>query len=198
MLMALVERYISLRQTLGYKLRDLSHRLRAFATFAAGRGDTHVRASTAVDWATEALSPDARYVRLRNVVHLARFLRAEDPAHEIPSNPFFSPKRRRLPYIYRPEEIVQLVEAASRLRESYPLRRQVYGTLLALIASTGLRISEALDLRPSACGKTYPPTRSKTYPPRPQCRSRQGADGQGVIIPAGGGRLGHFWRAYRG
>ena len=147
MLMALVERYISLRQTLGYKLRDLSHRLRAFATFAAGRGDTHVRASTAVDWATEAPSPDARYVRLRNVVHLARFLRAEDPAHEIPSNPFFSPKRRRLPYIYRPEEIVQLVEAASRLRESYPLRRQVYGTLLALIASTGLRISEALDLR---------------------------------------------------
>lgn len=147
MLMALVERYISLRQTLGYKLRDLSHSLRAFATFAAGRSDTHVRASTAVDWATAAPSPDARYVRLRNVVHLARFLRAEDPAHEIPSNPFFAAQRRRLPYIYPPEEIVQIVEAAGRLRESYPLRRQVYGTLLALVAATGLRISEALDLR---------------------------------------------------
>ena len=31
--------------------------------------------------------------------------------------------------------------------ESYPFRRQVYGTLLGLIAATGLRISEALDLR---------------------------------------------------
>jgi integrase/recombinase XerD len=37
--------------------------------------------------------------------------------------------------------------AANRLRRSYPLRRQVYGTLLGLLAATGLRISEALDLR---------------------------------------------------
>ena len=43
MLMALVERYILLRQTLGYKLRELSGSLRAFATFADGRSDTHVR-----------------------------------------------------------------------------------------------------------------------------------------------------------
>src|SRR5207237_1277806 len=54
---------------------------------------------------------------------------------------------RLLPYIYAPEEIVQLIEAARRLRESYPLRRQVYATMLGLIAATGLRISEALDLR---------------------------------------------------
>ena len=45
------------------------------------------------------------------------------------------------------EEIVQLIGAASRLRESYPLRRHVYATMLGLIAATGLRISEALDLR---------------------------------------------------
>jgi integrase/recombinase XerD len=147
MLVALVERYILLRQTLGYKLRELSGSLRAFATFAANRSDTHVRASTAVDWATEAPSPHARYIRLRNVVLLARFLRTEDSAHEVPHNSFHASTRRRLPYIYTPEEIGQLVGAASRLRESYPLRRQVYGTLLGLIASTGLRIAEALDLR---------------------------------------------------
>ncbi len=147
MLMALVERYILLRQTLGYKLRELSGSLRAFATFADGRSDTHVRTSTAVDWATEAPSPHARYIRLRNIVLLARFLRAEDSTHEVPPNSFHASRQRRLPYIYAPEEIVQLVEAASQLRESYPLRRQVYGTLLGLIAATGLRISEALDLR---------------------------------------------------
>ena len=55
--------------------------------------------------------------------------------------------RRPLPYIYAPKEILQLMEAASRLRESYPLRRHVYATMLGLIAATGLRISEALDLR---------------------------------------------------
>lgn len=147
MLITHVERYISLRQTLGYKLRDLSGNLSAFARFAADRGDAHIRVSTAVDWATEASSPHGRYIRLRDVARLARFLHAEDPAHEVPTNPFYAPKRRRLPYIYTPEEIVQLVGAAGRLRKSYPLRRRIYGTLLGLIAATGLRISEALDLR---------------------------------------------------
>ena len=147
MLIAHVERYISLRQTLGYKLRDLSGNLGAFAHFAAGRGDTHVRVSTAVDWATEASSPRGRYIRLRDVARLARFLHAEDPTHEVPTNPFYAPTRRRLPYIYTREEILQLIGAADRLRQSYPLRRQVYGTLFGLIAATGLRISEALDLR---------------------------------------------------
>lgn len=141
-----VERYVSLRQTLGYKLRNPSRNLRAFAAFATNKGDTHIRASTALEWATKAPSPNARHIRLRDVVHLARFLRAEDLSHEMPSNPFHASTRRQLPYIYAPSEIVQLVVAAGQLRESYPLRRQVYGTLLGLIAATGLRISEALNL----------------------------------------------------
>jgi len=147
MLMAHVERYISLRQTLGFQLRELSGSLRAFARFAANRNDTHVRASTAMGWAADAPSMHACYIRLRNVVHLARFLHAEDPTHEVPPNPFHASTQRRLPYIYSPGEIAQLVGAAGRLRESYPLRRQVYATLLGLIAATGLRISEALGLR---------------------------------------------------
>jgi integrase/recombinase XerD len=147
MLMEHVERYISLRQTLGFQLRELSGSLRGFARFAADRNDTHVRTSTAVDWATDAPSTHARYIRLRNVAHLARFLHAEDPNHEVPPNLFHASTQRRLPYIYSPGEIAKLAAAASRLRESYPLRREVYATLLGLIAATGLRISEALGLR---------------------------------------------------
>lgn len=94
-----------------------------------------------------APSPDARHTRLRNVTHLARFLHAEDSIHEVPFNPFHAPKRRTLPYIYAPNELVQIMEATNNLRNSYPLRRQVYATLIGLIAATGLRISEALDLR---------------------------------------------------
>jgi integrase/recombinase XerD len=147
MLIVQAERYISLRQTLGFKLKDLSGNLSAFARFAGDRGDTHIRVATAVDWATGAPSPRACYIRLRDVARLARFLHAEDPIHEVPTNPFYAPTRRRLPYIYTPAEIVQLLEGAGRLRRSYPFRRQVYETLLGLIAATGLRISEALDLR---------------------------------------------------
>ncbi len=147
MLIVHVERYVSLRQALGFRLREVSINLRAFARFAADRGETHIRASTAVAWATEASSPSTRYVRLRDVVRLARFLHAEDPIHEVPINLFPAPKQRSLPYIYTPEEIARLVRAAQHLRKTYPLRRQVYATLIGLIASTGLRVSEALDLR---------------------------------------------------
>jgi integrase/recombinase XerD len=142
-----VELYISLRQTLGYQLREPAANLRAFARFATERGDTHIRASTALEWATEAPSPHARYIRLRDVARWARFSHAEDARHEVPANPFHAPKRRSLPYIYTSEEVARLVAAASLLRESYPLRRKVYATLLGLIAATGLRVSEALDLR---------------------------------------------------
>jgi integrase len=81
-------------------------------------------------------------------MRLARFLHAEDPAHEVlPVNPFPAPRGRPVPYIYAPAELAQLVAAAGRLRLTYPLRRPVYGTLLGLLAATGLRVSEALDLR---------------------------------------------------
>jgi integrase/recombinase XerD len=145
-----VERYVALRQALGFKLRSISGRLHAFARFATARGDSHIRAPTVVDWAAQASSPGARHVRLRDAVHLARFLHAEDPAHEVPPpNHFPAPATRPLPYIYTPAEIVRIIEAAGRLRPSkpYPLRGRTYATLLGLIAATGLRVSEALNLR---------------------------------------------------
>ena len=148
MLSADVERYLALRRSLGFKLRNTAHYLRAYARFAADRGDTHVRAATAVEWAGMAPSPSARYLRLRDVVKLARFLQAEDGAHEVPVLASFRRASvRPLPYIYTPEEIARLLTAVGRLRATYPLRRPGYTTLLGLIASTGLRVSEALDLR---------------------------------------------------
>jgi integrase/recombinase XerD len=148
MLTAHIDRYVALRQTLGFGLRGVARRLHAFARFAAARGDTHIRTSTAVARATEAPSPSARHIRLRNVMHLARFLHAEDAAHDVPPATLFpAPKVRPLPYIYAPEEVAQIVAAAGRLRRTYPLRREVYTTLLGLIGATGLRVSEALDLR---------------------------------------------------
>jgi integrase len=148
MLSSDVERYVSLRQTLGFKMRTEALYLRAYARFAAARGETRLLAASAVEWAATAPSAQARYVRLRNVIYLARFLHAEDGTQEVPVlTSFRNTRRRPLPYIYTPEEIACLVAAAGRLRPTYPLRRVGYGTLLGLIASTGLRVSEALDLR---------------------------------------------------
>ena len=148
MLAPQVERYLSLRRNLGYKLRNTARNLRAYARLADERGDSHIRASSAVAFAETAPSPYARNIRMSQVAKLARFLHAEDAAHEVPSLDLFRHHYvRPLPYIYTPEEISRIIAASACLSRSYPLRRQVYATLLGLIAATGLRISEALNLR---------------------------------------------------
>jgi integrase/recombinase XerD len=52
-----------------------------------------------------------------------------------------------MPYIYSSSEIGRLLEAAGWLGPRDTMRAQTYTTLIALLASTGLRVSEALGLR---------------------------------------------------
>jgi integrase/recombinase XerD len=147
MLTAKIERYISRRQMLGYKLKDTRRELLLFARFAADRGDTHLRVTTATAWANRASSPHARHQRMRRIHSMARVLHAEDMAHEVPPmDPFRHRYRRPLPYIYSPEEISRLIGATRQLRNCL-LRKETYATLIGLIAATGLRISEAMNLR---------------------------------------------------
>jgi integrase len=54
---------------------------------------------------------------------------------------------RPQPHIYSPEELRRLLAAASQLPAIWPLRPQVFTTLFGLLASSGLRVSEALALR---------------------------------------------------
>jgi integrase/recombinase XerD len=145
-----VERYITLRRSLGFKLAETAQRLSAFAHFAAAQGETHVRSATAISWATLAPSRNSRYRRLQEIAHFARFLRAEDPAHEVPPQRlFYHASTRPSPYIYTREELARLLDAAGDLRcqKPSPLRRHVYVMLFGLIAATGLRVSEALNLK---------------------------------------------------
>lgn len=59
------------------------------------------------------------------------------------------PPTRPAPYIYTAEELARILDAAGDLRRQKPspLRRHIYVALIGLLASTGLRISEALNLR---------------------------------------------------
>lgn len=151
MLREATDRYIALRRTLGYKLVKAERHLRAFAGFAAKRGETHIRAATVLAWLeTVARTPNARARRLTDLILFARFLHAEDPRHEIPrADVTRNQETRPVPYIYTPDEIARILDAADNLRHQKPnpLRRQIYVMLFGLIAATGLRVSEALSLR---------------------------------------------------
>ena len=143
-----VERYIALRRSLNFKLRDPARNLRHLARFVEARGEALLYTQTLLDWASQGPSPHACYVRFRDARQLAMFLQAEDPSHQVPGyNPFKRLCSRRLPYILTQAEIERLIAQAGRLRRTYPLRRLVYRTLFGLLASTGLRVSEALALK---------------------------------------------------
>jgi integrase/recombinase XerD len=145
-----IELYIALRQSLGAGLKRARQNLTSFARFAADRGERHICAQTAIAWAAMAPTPGTRHRRLSDVVRVARFLRAEDLAHEVPPAGLFTTSKTKLiPYIYAPDELARMLDAAREMQrhEPSPMRRQVYVMLFGLIATTGLRISEALNLR---------------------------------------------------
>jgi integrase/recombinase XerD len=145
-----VEAYLRLRRRAGFGMVTAEYFLRSFARFAARRKERLIRAQTVVDWAALGPSVAQRDARLKAICRFARHIRAEDHRHELPPANFFGyRKKRRVPYIYSLSEIDSLIKAALRLRPKggLGLRPQTYATLLALLATTGLRVCEALGLR---------------------------------------------------
>ena len=147
MLTQAVESYLAVRRACGFELKCQGSLLRSFAIFSDARGKHHVCSDVAVEWAGLAESVEQRARRLGDVIRFARYARAEDPSHELPPPAFGSEKRlRSIPYVFSQEEIQRLVQAASE--SGYrSLRRMTYSTLFALLACTGLRVSEAIRLR---------------------------------------------------
>jgi integrase len=149
MLIKAAKSYVSLRRGLGFGLRFIGPLVLDFARFATARGNRRVRTRTAIDWARRARSPARREFRLRVVIGFARHMHAEDPRHQVPPYGLLGPTRhpRPTPFIFTPAQIQSLVHEAHRLGPVPSLRRDTYATLIALLAATGLRVSEALALR---------------------------------------------------
>jgi len=142
-----IEAYLALRRATGFAMLNAEWLLKSFAAFATERGQTHVQAQTAIDWAACGPSVSQRDARLKAVCCFVRHVRVEDARHELPPvNHFDARKTRRPPHIYSAVEIDRLIEAALRLRPKGGLRPWTYATLIALLSVTGLRISEALKL----------------------------------------------------
>ena len=143
-----VENYLAARHAAGFELKNQSYLVRSFARFAVARGEKHIRTATAIDWASRTVSVAQRDARLKAVCRFSRYLRAEDSRHELPPPRHFGYRKTRpLPHIYSREEIHRLMDAALKLEPPHSLPAQTFVTLLGLLAATGLRISEALNLQ---------------------------------------------------
>ena len=139
--------YLRIRRQLGYKLKADERLLENFVAFLERAGAVRITTELAVMWAR--LPVDARPHRWRQrlgiVRSFARYLATIDPDSEVPSKDLLPAHRPRVaPYIYSPDQITALMRAAGALTP--PLRAASYRTVIGLMASTGLRLGEALGL----------------------------------------------------
>lgn len=149
-LVALAEDYLTFRRGLGFAMRSEGAKLLRFARYADAAGHRGpLTTDLALAWARLPKDADPKYWarRLDIVRRFAKYRALFDPATEIPPDKMLGPSyRRSTPHIYSEGEIANLLSAARQLGPVDGLRPHTYVTLFGLLASTGLRISEALRL----------------------------------------------------
>jgi integrase len=147
------EQYLRQRRQLGFALRSPGYAVKSFAKYVdrlGHRGPLTVELmaewARRDKWGSDKPSTWAR--RLKKLRSFARYLQQFDPRTEVPDHTVFgSIGQRFAPHIYTEQEIIELLAAARRLGPVSGLRGATYDTLFGLIASSGLRVSEAVHLR---------------------------------------------------
>ena len=143
------EDYLALRRGLGFKLKRHARFVRTFVESLEKRGETRITTQSALEWATQPqhLQPSEWAARLSGVRAFARYWSSIDVATEIPPEgllPFRA--RRARPYLYSELEVQRLLEEARSMPAQFSLQPLTYHCLFGLLAVSGLRISEALNL----------------------------------------------------
>ena len=141
-----LERYVGMRQGLGYKYDSPARRLSDFVSFMEARGAETITVALAMEWVTKIGRQPTWAIRLTDVRCFAQHLAHFDPLTEVPPTDLVPAGRRAMPYLYSDAEIKALVAAALALPPANALRRWTYHSLIGLIAVAGLRHSEALNL----------------------------------------------------
>lgn len=145
-----VRDYLMLRRGLGFKLEKHEPALRDFVAFLAKKKAAHITTELALQWATQdAHQRPAEWAAGLSIIRgFARHWSGTDPRTEIPATGLlpYRPGRAK-PYIYSELEIQKLLDAAHRLPATNPLKPRMYYCLLGLLAVTGIRVSEALNLQ---------------------------------------------------
>ena len=148
-LRTLLDEYLATRRALGVRMEAAGRYLKRFVAFAVECEALFITTELALRWATKPndAQPAQWAKRLGLVRGFARFANAVDPRHQIPPQGLIAHRfRRPQPYIYSDREITDLSAAARELSGTTGLRPFTYAALLALLAVTGMRTSEILNL----------------------------------------------------
>ena len=147
-----VDDYLAERRRQGFDLRRTALALASFARHVEALGRRGpLTVEVMADWARHDKcnrnTPATWARRLKLLRPFARYVQQFEPRTEVPDETVFGPLQERVaPHIYLEQEVVDLLAAARSLQPYGGLRPATYETLFGLIASVGLRVSEALNL----------------------------------------------------
>ncbi|MGH3739091.1 MAG: tyrosine-type recombinase/integrase, partial [Micromonosporaceae bacterium] len=141
--------YLQLRRLLGHDLDEAHRLLPRFVAYLDSIGAITVTIDAAITWATDGVDPattnGARRIGIAR--GFARHMAGIDEHTEIPPLGLIPMRQRwRPPFLFAPADIETLLRCAREIR--YRLPAATHGTLLGLLAATGMRVGEALRLEP--------------------------------------------------
>lgn len=141
--------YLAMRRSLGFQLDDIERQVGLFCAWLEARGQRQTfTIDDAVTWAR--LNPDAHpswwATRLSLVRRFAAYLGANGlDVPVIPGGLLPAKKPRAVPFIYSQDDVDALLAACASEFADERIAATVR-TVIGLLAATGLRISEALNL----------------------------------------------------
>jgi integrase len=147
-----LKRYLALRHAFGNPLERNEKWLSRFVAFVGTScfgGAQPVTAQLVFDWVDATMAPESttwnRSRRLSVIRPFLEYLSAAAPETQVPELRLLAGYKRRMPFIFTPEEIARILSETAR-RKPGDFSSVVFHTALGLIASTGLRAAEALGL----------------------------------------------------
>jgi len=144
-----VQAYLQARRALGVKLERHGRLLPQLVDYLEAAGATTITRELAISWARLPVGAHPRQwaARLSIARGFAAYLKTIDPEAEIPPAGVFAVGYRRpSPYLWAPEDVPRLLDAANELRPA--LKAASYAALFGLLAVSGMRVGEALALEP--------------------------------------------------
>jgi integrase/recombinase XerD len=121
------------------------------AAFLKTNGLARITNKLALEYATRRQNekPVSWSRRLTIIRGFARYRFGADPGTEVPLVGLLKFRSQRArPYVYSQNEIRRLLDAALRIESPHQLQPHTYHCLLGLLAVTGLRVGEAINLQP--------------------------------------------------
>ncbi|MCL1921575.1 MAG: tyrosine-type recombinase/integrase [Kiritimatiellaeota bacterium] len=153
---AMLDEYLELRRGLGFKLKTVESRLRGFVAFLKNKGASRITTALAAHFASgsETRAGTTKKAYWCAIRGFALYLRGMGFAVEdLPPGLLGRHAVRMRPYIYTDKEVEQLLTLAwnyplsKACARRYALKPWTLHTLIGLLAATGMRLGEALNLR---------------------------------------------------